>query len=246
MPETENNSSTSHILVEGSTIEGIIFSGEITPLVRELYSIQETLNLTGTITGSVGTGGSMDDISFTSNSNNSVTIDRLVTTINILQITDRIYGGISSAPVLFSEAMSAYTGTILFSEAVRAYINRIGDERTFSWYPNVVDNYRTEVTEPPMNLIMPPNIHCLFKKNTDISRSIKINNIEISKAEINKLKNNQVILIKTDSQANVSFELVYKSIEVADSKDYHNHSDYGNDGGEGFGILIGDSLIEVC
>jgi hypothetical protein len=241
MPENISSSSTSPMLVEGSTIEGIIFSGEITPIPRELYSIQETF--TGTITGNVGTGGSMDNIFFTSNLNNSVTIDRLVTTINTLQITDRIYAGIFSDPILFSESMNAYTGTILLSEAVRAYVDRIGDERT--WHHHVLDNY-TEVTEPPMNLIVPPNISCLIKKNIDIKRSIKINDIEISEAKINKLKDGQVILIKADSQSNVSFELEYKSIEVTDSKDYH-YPDYSDNGGEGFGILIGDSeSIEAC
>ncbi|MGX6960364.1 MAG: hypothetical protein ACIPMY_03890 [Rickettsia endosymbiont of Pentastiridius leporinus] len=93
----------------------------------------------------------------------------------------------------------------------------------------------------PINFILPPNSICNFTNDTPLNvviiGKIKVNNQECNNSESMKLNPHQKILIRTD------FDIVKCAESTSSLNFYDNQND---NGGEGFGILIGDSnLVEV-
>lgn len=187
--ETTSTNSTNNF-VSGFRIEGSI-EGSI-DLDRTEFRT-EGFTVTGFVGGNQSLGNIFIDM--------SITIDRLINRINTDRIEREIYLGVSSTRIVLSEITNTYMGDILLSEVVA--------KPNISWYRDTTGNCRQETD---ISVTIPPNINCLLKKDFHTSTLVKINSVEISAKRINELKDGQIVLVKSDSESNVSFEIASKSI----------------------------------
>ena len=81
-----------------------------------------------------------------------------------------------------------------------------------------------------IDILIPADQEATIIRTKNFNKAIRINGINISKEEISKISPGQKVLVKADSQGNITakFEIVLLKDFSAYScvpKDYHNHSD---------------------